>query len=124
MGRLEAPPPAKSWSSATDQAGATFWTTSGHAGFVQAGESRVNAVPHRERADAIAGFLCAFALAIAGVSLVRTPGLLAPVAILVGLVAVRMTEAHRTLAAWTVGLATTAFILGMLVAISTDRPLF
>jgi hypothetical protein len=83
----------------------------------------VSAVPH-QRADTIAGFLCAFALALAGVAAVRTPALLAPVAILIGLVAARMTTAHHKLAAWTVGLATAAFVVGMVVAISTGNALF
>ena len=83
----------------------------------------MNAVPH-QRADTIAGFLCAFALALAGIAAVRTPALLAPVAILLGLVAARMSEAHQRLAAWTVGLATASFVVGMVVVISTDNPLF
>ncbi len=83
----------------------------------------MSAVPH-QRADTIAGFLCAFALALAGIAAVRTPALLAPVAILLGLVAARMSEAHQRLAAWTVGLATASFVVGMVVAISTDSPLF
>ena len=83
----------------------------------------MNAVPH-QRADTIAGFLCAFALALAGIAAVRTPALLAPVAILLGFVAARMSEAHQRLAAWTVGLATASFVVGMVVVISTDSPLF
>ena len=83
----------------------------------------MSAVPH-QRADTIAGFLCAFALALAGIAAVRTPALLAPVAILLGLVAARMSEAHQRLAAWTVGLATASFVVGMAVAISTDSSLF
>jgi hypothetical protein len=86
----------------------------------------VSSVPKSEPryADAIAGFLCAFALALSLVAIARTPALLAPVAILVGLVAARMSEAHQKLAAWTVGIATTAFLIGMVVAISTDNALY
>ena len=86
----------------------------------------MSSVPHSEprRADAIAGFLCAFALALSLVAIARTPALLAPVAILVALVAARMSEAHRKLAAWSVAVATCAFVAGMSVAISTDHPLF
>ena len=58
------------------------------------------------RADTIAGFLCAFALALSLVAIARTPALLAPVAILVALVAARMSQAHQKLAAWAVGVAT------------------
>ena len=86
----------------------------------------MNVVPQQEprRADTIAGFLCAFALALSLVSIARTPALLAPVAILVAIVAARMSEVHQKLAAWTVGVATTAFLIGMVVAISTDHALY
>jgi hypothetical protein len=83
----------------------------------------VSAVPQR-RADTIAGFLCAFSLALSGIAIVRDPGLLAPAAIIVALVATRMTQAHRTLAAISVAVAGLAFFFGMLVAIATDNPLF
>jgi hypothetical protein len=83
----------------------------------------VNAVEHR-RADMVAGFLCAFSFALSGIALARTPGLLAPAAIVVALVAARMTRTHRTLAGAAVVVGTLAFFLGMTVAISTDTRLF
>jgi predicted membrane protein len=86
----------------------------------------MSAVPQQQprRADAIAGFLCAFSLALSLVAVARTPALLAPVAILVGIVAARMSEAHQKLAGWTVAVATLAFLVGMTVAIATDNALF
>lgn len=81
------------------------------------------AVPHR-RADTVAGFLCAFSLALSGIAVVRTPGLLAPAAILVALVAARMTESRRTLAAAAVVVSALAFFFGMVIAIATDSPLY
>ena len=81
------------------------------------------AVSHR-RADTVAGFLCAFSFALSGIALARTPGLLAPAAVLVALVAARMTESHRTLAAAAVAVSGLAFFLGMVVAIVTDSPLY
>lgn len=75
-------------------------------------------------ADRVAGFLCAFSLALSAVALARAPGLLAPVAILVALVAVCMTEAHRTLAAVAVTVSSLAFLVGMTIAITTDTALF
>ena len=83
----------------------------------------MSAVPHRQ-ADTIAGFLCAFSLALSGIAIVRDPGLLAPVAVVLALAAVRMTESHRTLAAVSVVVAGLSFFFGMLVAVSTDNPLF
>lgn len=76
------------------------------------------------RADTVAGFLCAFSLVLSGLALVQRPGLLAPAAILVALAAVRMTEAHRTLAAAAVAVSGLAFFGGMLIAITADTPLW
>ena len=84
----------------------------------------MSAVPQHRRADMIAGYLCAFSLALAGIAVVRSPGLLAPAAIVVALVAARMTESHRTLAAVSVAVAGSSFFLGMLVAVWTDNPIF
>lgn len=81
------------------------------------------AAPHR-RADTVAGFLCAFSFALSGLALVRNPGLLATASIVVALVAVRMSEARSTLAAWAAGIAASAFFLGMVVAIVTSSSLF
>jgi hypothetical protein len=76
------------------------------------------------RADTVAGFLCAFSLTIAGLALVRHPALLATAAIVVALVAARMTQAHRLLASVTLAAATLSFLFGMLIAIVTDNALF
>jgi hypothetical protein len=84
----------------------------------------VSAIPQQRRADTVAGFLCAFSLALSGIAVVRSPGLLAPAAILVALVAARMTESHRTLASVTVAVSALAFFFGMVVAIVTASPLF
>lgn len=74
--------------------------------------------------DRVAGFLCAFSLALSGVALARSPGLLAPTAILLALVAIRMTEAHRKLAASALIVSGLAFFFGMVIAITTDSALF
>jgi hypothetical protein len=84
----------------------------------------VSAVPQQGRADTIAGFLCAFSLALSGIAIVRDPGLLAPAAIIVALVATRMTRTHQRLAAVAVAVAGVAFVVGMFVAIWTDNPIF
>ena len=83
----------------------------------------MSAVAHR-RADTVAGFLCAFSFTLSALALVRHPGVLATAAILVALVAARMTEAHRTLAAVAVAVSTLAFFFGMLAAVVTDSPLY
>jgi hypothetical protein len=86
----------------------------------------VSTVPEaqRERAELVAGFLCAFSFTLSGLALVRTPGLLAPVAILLALVAARMTVRHSTLAAVAVAVSALAFFFGMLISISTDTPIY
>jgi predicted membrane protein len=84
----------------------------------------VSATEERHHADRVAGFLCAFSFALSGIAVVRTPGLLATVAILIALAAVVMTRAHRTLAAVAVAVATCAFFLGMVVAVLTDSSLY
>jgi hypothetical protein len=83
----------------------------------------MSSVPYRQH-DRVAGFLCAFSFALSGISVARNPGLLAPAAIVVGLVAARMTVAHRTLAAAAVIAGALAFFVGMTIAISTDSPLY
>lgn len=83
----------------------------------------MSAVSQR-RGDVVAGFLCAFSFALSGLAVVHNPGLLAPVSILVALVAVRMSDARRALAAWALALAGAAFFVGMIVAVATDTPLF
>jgi hypothetical protein len=84
----------------------------------------MSSADHAQRADRVAGFLCAFSLALSGIAVVRNPGLLATAAILVALVAVVMTQAHRTLAAIAVGVGAAAFLVGMVVAVLTDSTLY
>ena len=62
----------------------------------------------------MAGFLCAFSFVLSGIAIARHPGLLAPAAIVVALVAARMTVAHRTLAAVAVFAGALAFFVGMI----------
>ena len=84
----------------------------------------MSAIPASRRADRVAGFLCAFSFTLSGIAIARTPGLLATTAILVALVAARMTQAHRTLAAVAVGVGAAAFVIGMVVAVLTDNGLY
>lgn len=76
------------------------------------------------RTELVAGFLAAFSLALSAIALVRQPGLLAPVAIVVALVALRMSGAHRRLAGVAVAVASSAFLVGMSIAVVTDTPLY
>lgn len=76
------------------------------------------------RGDVVAGFLCAFSLALSGIALARNPGLLASVAVVVALVALRMSQARQTLAAVAVAVGALAFFFGMVIAIVTAHPLY
>ena len=84
----------------------------------------MSADPAARRADRVAGFLCAFSFALSGIAIARTPGLLATAAVIVALVAVRMTQTHRTLAAAAVAVAGGAFVVGMTVAVLTDGGIY
>jgi hypothetical protein len=84
----------------------------------------MSAAEAQSHADRVAGFLCAFSFALSGIAIARNPGLLATAAIVVALVAVVMTRAHRTLAAAAVAVGAAAFVLGMVVAVLTDSGLY
>jgi hypothetical protein len=83
----------------------------------------MSSTPHTT-SDSVAGFLAAFSFALSGIAMVRQPGLLAPVAALVAIVAARMTVAHRTLTAAAVVVAALAFLIGMSIAVVTDGTLY
>ena len=83
----------------------------------------MSSATHRS-ADSVAGFLAAFSLALSGIALVRQPGLLAPAAVLVALVALRMSEARRRMAGIAVLVGGVAFLVGMSVAVVTNTPLY
>jgi len=84
----------------------------------------VSAAAAQHRADRVAGFLCAFSFALSGIAIARNPGLLATAAIVVALVAARMTDGHRRLAAVAVGVGAAAFVVGMFVAVVTDSGIY
>lgn len=77
-----------------------------------------------QQADRVAGFLCAFSFVLSGLALVRHPALLAPAAIVVALIAVRMARGNRTLATVAVFTGAAAFVLGMTIAVWTSSGLY
>jgi hypothetical protein len=80
--------------------------------------------PRYSTTDSVAGFLAALSLALSGIAIVRQPGLLAPAAALVAIVAARMTVAYRTLTFVAVMAAALAFLVGMTVAVLTDSRIY
>jgi hypothetical protein len=76
-------------------------------------------------AESVAGVLAALAVFMSAIAVVERPVRIAPVAMLVALVAVAMAQGRsRTLAAWAVAAAGLGWLLGMTIAVAADRPLF
>jgi len=84
----------------------------------------VSVATAQNRADRVAGFLCAFSFALSGLAIARNPGLFATAAIVIALVAARMAEGNRRLASIAVGVAAAAFVVGMFVAVVTDNGVY
>jgi hypothetical protein len=86
----------------------------------------VRAEPARTEstADTVAGFLAAAALFAALLSIVWYPGRVGPAAILVALIASAISGPQRRLAAGALAFATACWVVGMIIAILTERPIF
>jgi hypothetical protein len=88
----------------------------------------MSAVPEQEpratQADIVGGLLAAAAIFVGAVGVAQTPIRIIPIAVVLALVSVRMTDRYRTLAAWAVGLNIVWWLLGMTVAIVTENPLY
>jgi hypothetical protein len=74
--------------------------------------------------DAVAGLLAGLSIFVGAIGVVHTPVVVIPATIVLALVAARMSDRFRTLAAWAVGLNVLWWVLGMAVAVITERPLF
>jgi hypothetical protein len=75
--------------------------------------------------ETVAGFLAALAVFVSAIALVERPARIAPVAILVALVAVGMARGRsRRLAAFAVAAAGVGWLVGMTIAVVLDRPIF
>jgi uncharacterized membrane protein YGL010W len=77
-----------------------------------------------EAREAVAGFLAAASLAASALGVAYRPARVIPVAIVLMLVAAVMTERHTRLVGWALGLAVVCWMLGMTVAVVTERPLY
>lgn len=86
----------------------------------------MSAVPQERSgaAEAVAGLLASFAIFASMLALAYRPARITPVAIVLALVAARMTVAHRRLAAFAVGFAAACWFVGMTIAVITRNPLF
>jgi hypothetical protein len=85
----------------------------------------VNDEATRDRpVEAVAGLMAALALTISFVALAYKPARLAPAAFIVALVAVGIGGRHQRLAALAVAAAAIGWLIGMTIAVATERPIF
>ena len=75
-------------------------------------------------AETVAGFLAAAALAVGAIAIWYRPVRLAPVALLVALIAVGIGGRFSRLAAAAVAVITVGWVIGMIVAIVAEKPLW
>jgi hypothetical protein len=75
-------------------------------------------------ADTIAGFLATIALVAGLFSIVYRPARIGPAALVVALIAVAIGGRNERLAAWAVAAVTVGWVVGMIVAVLTENPLY
>jgi len=74
--------------------------------------------------EAVAGLLATLAIFAAAVGVVHRPVRLIPVAVVLALVAARMTTRHSRLAGLAIAIVVVCWVLGMTIAVITERPLY
>lgn len=87
----------------------------------------MSSVPVREpygARETIAGLLATIAITAAAVGVAYRPVRIIPFAIVLALVASRMTNRNHRLAGFAVGAGVVAWVLGMSIAVVTKNPLF
>jgi len=86
----------------------------------------VSALPQERggAGEAIAGLLASSAIFISLLALAYRPARITPVAIVLALVAARMTTTHSRLAGFAVGIAAACWFIGMTIAVVTRNPIF
>ena len=75
-------------------------------------------------ADTIAGFLATLSLFASGLGLIWRPVRLLPFAIVVALIAARMSERNQRIAWYAVLAAVLCWTAGMTIAVVTENPLY
>ncbi len=74
--------------------------------------------------EIVAGMLAASSIFVSAIALVHTPARLAPAALLVALLSAGIGGRHARLAAFAVGAAAIAWLVGMTIAIAANRSLY
>jgi hypothetical protein len=75
-------------------------------------------------ADAVAGFLATIALVAGLFSIVYRPARIGPAALVVALIAVGIGGRNERLAAWAVAIVSAGWVLGMIVCVLTEKPIY
>jgi hypothetical protein len=85
----------------------------------------VSYAPARGRAaESVAGLMAAAALFVSLMGLAYRPVRLIPAALLVALIAAGIGGRHQRLAAFAVVVAAISWVVGMTIAVATERPLY
>lgn len=83
------------------------------------------AAERRDRpAEAVAGYMAAAALFVSLIGLVYRPVRVVPVAIVVALIAAAIGGRHHRLAVLALGVGAVAWLVGMTIAVATNRALY
>lgn len=75
-------------------------------------------------ADTVAGFLATISILASGLALAYRPVRILPFAILLALIASRMSARNERLAGWAVAAAVICWTAGMAIAVVTESPLY
>ena len=87
-------------------------------------DERTEAADGSSVADGVAGLLAALAGAAGIMSLVWYPGRVGPAAMLVALIACVLATSQRRFAAGALAFVTVCWLVGMIIAVLTERPVF
>jgi hypothetical protein len=75
--------------------------------------------------EAVAGFLAAASIAVSAVAIVYRPVRLVPFALVIAFIAVGLSSGrHARLAAFAVAAGAVAWLVGMTIAVLTEKPLY
>jgi len=81
--------------------------------------------PHRwSAADNVAGFLATLSIFASGLGLIWRPVRLIPFAIVIALIAARMSARNERIAWYAIVAAVVCWTLGMTIAVVTENPLY
>ena len=81
--------------------------------------------PHRwSTADTLAGFLATLSMFASGLGLIWRPVRIVPFAVLVALIAARMSARNQKIALYAVLIGVVCWTVGMTIAVVTENPLY